>query len=98
MYLFSHNVGKVGVGGYLRGLSGRFVSILADYCMAIQCFGYFGYTQKLFYFNNRLPLAFLGGDNNPKLTSTYKKGLRYQALTPTFSIVTPSRDSTSITV
>jgi hypothetical protein len=69
MYLFSRIVGKVGAEGYLRGFWGRFVSILADYCMAIQCFGYFGYTQKLFYFNNRSPLAFLGGDNNPKLIS-----------------------------
>ena len=98
IYLFSRIVGKVGAGGYLRGLWGRFVSILADYCMAVQCFGYFGYTQKLFYFNNRSPLAFLGDDNNPKLTSTYKKGPRYQALAPIPSIVTHPCNSTSNTV
>jgi hypothetical protein len=98
MYLFSRIVGKVGAGGYLRGLSGRFVSILADYCMAIQCFGYFGYTQKLFYFNNRSATAILGGDNNPKLISTYPQTPRKQALAPRPSIVTPPRDHTSNTV
>jgi|LakMenE18May11ns_1017448.scaffolds.fasta_scaffold9748547_2 hypothetical protein len=98
MYLFSRIVGKVGAEGYLRGFWGRFVSILADYCMAIQCFGYFGYTQKLFYFNNRSPLAFLGGDNNPKLISIYPQAPRKQALAPHPSIVTLSRDSTSTAV
>ncbi len=95
MCLFSHIVGN---GATNAAFGSCFVSILANYCMAVQSFGYFGYTQKLFYFNNRSPLAFLGGDNNPKLTSYPHKHPRYQALAPRPSIVTHPCNSTSITV
>jgi hypothetical protein len=95
MCLFSRIVGN---GATDAAFGGCFVSILADYCMAVQSFGSFGYTQKLFYFNNRSATAILGHDNNLKLVATTHKGLRNQALTPHPSIVTFSRDSTSNTV